>query len=347
MPRGRRALREVNIWPGFVDALASLVLAFVFVLLVFVVAQFTLSEVLTGRDAALKRLNRQVAELADMLSLEQKANTDLKTSIAQLSAELQSSNLKRDTLAGRLSELSGERDKLTEGLDQAQKTVAASKSALSAQEQLTAEAEKQVELLNQQIAALRQQLASIQQALDASDAANKKKDVQIVDLGKRLNLALAGKVEELARYRSEFFGRLREILGQRQDIRIVGDRFVFQSEVLFPSSSADLSQAGLETIAHLADSLKEIDPKIPNDIHWILEVDGFTDKRPIATARFPSNWELSSARATAVVKALIADGVAPEHLSAAGFGEFQPIDPADTDAAYAKNRRIELKLTQH
>ncbi|HUC63172.1 MAG TPA: peptidoglycan -binding protein [Alphaproteobacteria bacterium] len=347
MPRGRRALRDVNIWPGFVDALTSLVLAFIFVLLVFVVAQFTLSEVLTGRDAALKRLNRQVSELADMLSLERKANTDLKSSLAQLSAELQSSNLKRDTLASRLSELSGERDKLTEQLEAAQQSVAAGKSSLAAQEQLTSEAQKQVALLNEQLAALRDQLASIQQALDASEAANKKKDVQIVDLGKRLNVALAGKVEELARYRSQFFGQLRAILGARPDIRIVGDRFVFQSEVLFPSSSAELSPAGLQTIGSLASTLKQIEPKIPKDINWILEVDGFTDKRPISTVRFPSNWELSSARAIAVVKALVADGVPADHLSAAGFGEYQPIDPADTPAAYAKNRRIELKLTQH
>jgi chemotaxis protein MotB len=347
MPRGRRALREVNIWPGFVDALTSLVLAFIFVLLVFVVAQFTLSEVLTGRNAALKRLDRQVAELADMLNLERKANADLKTSLAQLSAELQSSNLKRDTLAARLSELSGERDKLTEQLEGTQKAISAGKSSLSAQEQLTLEAQKQVELLNQQLAALRDQLASIQQALEASEAANKKKDVQIVDLGKRLNVALAGKVEELSRYRSQFFGQLREILGNRPDIRIVGDRFVFQSEVLFPSGSAELSPSGQEAIGHLADSLKQIEPAIPKDINWILEVDGFTDRRPIATQHFPSNWELSTARATAVVKALIADGVPADHLSAAGFGEFQPIDPTDTPAAFAKNRRIELKLTQH
>lgn len=347
MPRGQRGLRTVNIWPGFVDALTSLVLAFIFVLLIFVIAQFTLSEVLTGRDAALKRLNRQVAELAEMLGLERKANADLRQSISELSAELQSSTLKRDTLAARLSEFSGERDKLTEQLNEAQKTIEGNKTELEAQEQLTARAQQQVELLNQQIAALRQQLAAIQQALEASETANKQKDVQIADLGKRLNVALASKVEELARYRSEFFGRLREILGNRQDIRIVGDRFVFQSELLFPTGSADLNAQGKATLKRFADTLKEIAPKIPPEIHWILEVDGYTDKRPIATSRFPSNWELSAARAISVVKFLSANGIPSERLSAAGFGEFQPIDPDDTEAAYAKNRRIEFKLTQH
>ena len=363
----RRQLRGINIWPGLVDALTSLVLAFIFVLLIFVVAQFTLSEVLTGRDEALKRLNRQVEELAEMLNLERKANADLRISVAQLSAELQSSTLKRDTLATRLSELTAERDKLNEqlgtansradsavqesdrakdALDAALKTIESDKAALDAQKKLSDEAQAQVELLNRQIAALRDQLAAIEQALEASEAANKQKDVQIADLGKRLNLALAGKVEELARYRSEFFGRLREILGNRQDIRIVGDRFVFQSEVLFPTASADLNPQGEQTLRRLADTLKEITPKIPQQINWILEVDGYTDKRPITTSRFPSNWELSTARATAVVKFLAANGVAPEHLSATGFGEFQPIDSADNESAYAKNRRIEFKLTQ-
>ncbi len=387
MPLARRSkLRDANVWPGFVDALTSLILAIIFVLLIFTIAQFTLSEVLSGRDAALKRLNHQVEELADMLNLERKANADLRLSVAQLSAELQSSTLKRDTLSARLSELSSERDKLTEQLSaanseagqaksqlaEALKTIEGDKAtldeksqelakleqdiavlrslrqdleakvlqgqqALDAEKQVSSEAQKQVELLNRQLLALRDQLAETQ---------NKQKDVQIADLGKRLNVALAGKVEELARYRSEFFGRLREILGNRSDIRIVGDRFVFQSEVLFPTASADLSPDGRQTLSHLADSLKQIAAEIPPTIHWILEVDGYTDKRPISTPRFPSNWELSTARATAVVKFLAENGIPPEHLAAAGFGEYQPIDNGNTEAAYAKNRRIELKLTQ-
>ncbi len=374
MPLSRRRLRSVNIWPGFVDALTSLILALIFVFVVFVVAQFTLSEVLSGRDEALRRLNRQIEELAQMLDLERKASADLRQSVAQLSAELQSSILKRDTLSARLSELSTERDKLTQELQGAQtateeKTkelaqleqdvavlrslrqdleakVLQGQQTLEAEKQVSTEAQRQVELLNRQLLALREQLAAIEKALEVAEAENKEKDVQIADLGRRLNVALAGKVEELARYRSEFFGKLREILGERNDIRIVGDRFVFQSEVLFPTASDELNPEGEKTLRRLADTLKEIAPKIPSDIHWVLEVDGYTDKRPISTARFPSNWELSTARATAVVKFLVASGISPEHVSATGFGEFQPIDPGTTEAAYAKNRRIEFKLTQ-
>jgi chemotaxis protein MotB len=374
VPLSRRRLRSVNIWPGFVDALTSLILALIFVFVVFVVAQFTLSEVLSGRDEALRRLNRQIEELAQMLDLERKASADLRQSVAQLSAELQSSILKRDTLSARLSELSTERDKLTQELQGAQTTteektkelaqleqdvavlrslrqdleakVLQGQQTLEAEKQVSTEAQRQVELLNRQLLALREQLAAIEKALEVAEAENKQKDVQIADLGRRLNVALAGKVEELARYRSEFFGKLREILGERSDIRIVGDRFVFQSEVLFPTASDELNPEGEKTLRRLADTLKEIAPKIPPDLHWVLEVDGYTDKRPISSARFPSNWELSTARATAVVKFLVANGISPEHVSATGFGEFQPIDPGTTEAAYAKNRRIEFKLTQ-
>ena len=405
MSRANRQLRTVNIWPGFVDALTSLIIAIVFVLLIFMIAQFTLSELLTGRDEALRQLNRKFSEMAEMLSLERKANADLRLSIAQLSAELQSSVLKRDTLASRLSEVTAERDKLNEALvalkgraDKAEtglldyekikseladalKTISSNKAllddktrqlaillqdiavlkslrqelegkleesqqALSSEHQVSTESQHQLELLNRQLLALREQLTQVEQALEISEKANKEKDVQITDLGNRLNVALAGKVEELARYRSEFFGRLREILGERQDIRIVGDRFVFQSEVLFPSGSADLDPAGSDKLKQLADTLRKIAPEIPQNINWILEIDGYTDRKPISSARFPSNWELSTARATAVVKYLIQQGIPAEHLAATGYGEFQPVDTADTDEARAKNRRIELKLTQ-
>ncbi len=170
--------------------------------------------------------------------------------------------------------------------------------------------------------------------------------MQIADLGKRLNAALASKVQELASYRSEFFGRLREILGDRPDIRIVGDRFVFQSEVLFTPGNADLGPDARHELDLLAGALRAIAPKIPAEIPWVLRVDGHTDKRPISTAQFPSNWELSTARATAVVKYLIEQGLSADHLAAAGFGEFQPIDAGSSDEAYRKNRRIEFKLTE-
>jgi chemotaxis protein MotB len=205
----------------------------------------------------------------------------------------------------------------------------------------------QVELLNQQIAALRTQIAALEDALDASEKKDRESNAKIADLGRRLNVALARRVQELNRYRSDFFGRLREILADRKNIRIVGDRFVFQSEVLFPSGSDQINEAGQVEMKKLADALIDLQKEIPPEINWVLRVDGHTDNIPLSgNGRFRDNWELSSARAIAVVKFLIANGVPANRLVAAGFGEFQPLDPSDTDEARAKNRRIELKLTE-
>ncbi len=216
---------------------------------------------------------------------------------------------------------------------------------LASQRKLTDNAQFQVELLNRQIAALRSQLARIERALQISETKAKEQKTVIANLGKRLNLALAGKVEELQRYRSEFFGRLRKLLGDQPGIRVEGDRFVFQSEVLFASGSAEIGERGKARLGQLADTLIKLAAKIPKDLPWILRVDGHTDKVPIHTAEFPSNWELSTARAISVVRYLISRGVPPDRLAAAGFGEFQPIDPHDNEAALRRNRRIELKLT--
>ena len=183
--------------------------------------------------------------------------------------------------------------------------------------------------------------ARLNAALDAADAKAKDQQAQIVDLGQKLNRALASKVEELARYRSEFFGKLREALAGQRDVQIVGDRFVFQSEVLFPSGSAQLQPAGEKQLAEVAQRLIEIASRIPKDINWVLQVDGHTDDKPINNVVFPSNWELSAARAIAVVKFLHSQGIPNERLVAAGYGEYQPLSAIDT----ARNRRIELKLT--
>jgi chemotaxis protein MotB len=214
--------------------------------------------------------------------------------------------------------------------------------------QMTSQSEAQVALLNQQILAMRDQLAALAATLEASEQKSKEQQVQIADLGSKLNSALASKVEELARYRSEFFGRLREALGDRQDIRIVGDRFVFQSEVLFGSGSADIGQAGRDQLDTLATTLILIMNDIPSDINWVLRVDGHTDKRPITSTSglYPSNWELSTARAIAVVKYLASKGIPENRMAAAGFAEFSPLDPGDGEDAYTRNRRIEFKLDQ-
>jgi chemotaxis protein MotB len=213
-------------------------------------------------------------------------------------------------------------------------------------EELSTEAQKRVELLNQQILALRRQLAEISEALEIAETKARDQGVQIAELGRRLNTALASKVQELARYRSEFFGRLREILGDREDIQIVGDRFVFQSEVFFDSGSAELGQDGRDQLDVLATTLILLLPEIPKEIDWVLRIDGHTDDRPISSPQFPSNWELSTARAVAVVKYLAGRGIPADRLAAAGFGEFRPIDASGSEDGRRKNRRIEIKLDQ-
>jgi chemotaxis protein MotB len=219
-------------------------------------------------------------------------------------------------------------------------------AALSAEQQMSRAARAQVEELSSQIAALRQQLAQIAAALDASEAKTKDQQTQIADLGRRLNIALASKVQELARYRSEFFGRLREIIGDRPDIRVVGDRFVFQSEVLFAPGSADLTAPAKHRLDPVIAALRAISEKIPPDINWVLRIDGHTDRRPISNDQFASNWELSAARAISVVRYAVAQGIPANRLAAAGFADNQPLDPGDGEEAYRRNRRIELKLTE-
>jgi chemotaxis protein MotB len=218
---------------------------------------------------------------------------------------------------------------------------------LDDEKQVSQRALSQVELLNQQISALRKQIAALESALDISEKRDDAANAKIADLGKRLNVALAQRVQELNRYRSDFFGRLREILSDRENIRIVGDRFVFQSEVLFSSGGAEINDAGQAEMAKLADAIQQLETEIPEEINWVLRVDGHTDNVPLSgNGRYRDNWELSSARATSVVKFLIAQGVTPRRLVAAGFGEFQPLVEGDTDSARSRNRRIELKLTE-
>ena len=478
--------RSTNIWPGFVDALATLLMVIIFLLLIFVLAQFFLGQALSGRDSALQRLETQVSELADLLSLEKLANKNLTANLAQISEQLQSSVTDRDDLnaaVGLLRTAVGERQakmdkmfsqilsdkeelrrqnleitslgqdvdalralraeletqvanlatraamlrdvinkerdvradieqKLSRTVDQLDATTdklsnierelldskgaisitvealemikhaqaktkeelkaskAAHQSTLSqlntsnqlvgdaqsaldtvrktllAERDLSKSARAKIALLNQQMSALRRQLANLEQALEVSEKLSKEQKTQIFNLGKRLNAALASKLQELSRYRSEFFGRLRDVLGRQKGVRIVGDRFVFQSEVLFDKGSAEIGKPGQAQLIALAATLRNIADKIPKGIDWVLRVDGHTDSDPINTVRFPSNWELSSARAIAVVQSLITNGLPPNRLVAAGFGKFQPIDQKTDEIAKRRNRRIELKLTQ-
>ncbi|MDE2446442.1 MAG: peptidoglycan -binding protein [Alphaproteobacteria bacterium] len=336
----RRRAEEAPYWPGFVDAMAQLLLVITFLLSVFMIAQFLLARQISGQDSALGQLRAQIAELTQLLALEKAGKAD---SDAQLLALTDDLNAQKAKTADLLAGLAAENSK---GLN-AGSTITGLQTSLDAEKKISSDALAKVELLNQQIAAMRRQLAQISALLDDSEARNRTADTQIADLGRRLNTALAQKVQELSKYRSEFFGRLRQILSQRSDILVVGDRFVFQAEVLFPKGNAELNDAGKAEMVKLADAIKQLEKEIPADLPWVLRVDGHTDSDPILiAAKFASNWELSAARAIAVVKFLISQGVAPEHLVAAGFGEFQPLAPGNTEEAKSENRRIELKLTE-
>lgn len=338
--KSRRRERGVDYWPGFVDALSTLLLAIMFLLTVFVLAQFLLSREITGRDEVLNRLNSQIAELTELLALEKGNTQDVEDQLANLQSSLATAEADRSRLQQLLNQGTG-------NSSAANARIGELTNQLNQEQQLSARAASQVELLNQQIAALRAQIAAIEQALQASEAKDASSQAQISDLGRRLNVALAQRVQELNRYRSDFFGRLREILSDRENIRIVGDRFVFQSEVLFPVGGNELDPAGRVEMDKLAAALLDLAKEIPAEINWVLRVDGHTDNSPLSgSGRYRDNWELSSARATSVVKYLISKGVPANRLVAAGFGEFQPIAQGDTPDARSQNRRIELKLTE-
>jgi chemotaxis protein MotB len=337
LARGRRE-RGVDYWPGFVDALSTLLLGIIFLLTIFAVVQFFLTQEVTGKDTALARLSARIAQLSELLSLEKTSKVSLEEQLAQLRASLAGSEGERDRYKGLYEGLGG-------GDGGAQGKVTELTGKLDAEKQISLRALAQIEVLNQQIAALRRQLGALEQALEVSEKKDRESQTRIADLGQRLNLALAQRVQELSRYRSDFFGRLRSILGNRPDIRIVGDRFVFQSEVFFDTGQAVLKPEGRAELDKVASVLLDLNRQIPADIAWVLRVDGHTDVRPIAGGT-RTNWDLSAARAIAVVQYLIGKAMPPQRLVAAGFGEFQPIDPGTTEEAYSRNRRIELKLTE-
>ncbi len=336
--RARRPART-DYWPAFVDVMTNLLLVFVFLLSIFALVQFFLNQEISGRDTVLQQLNAQIAELTELLALEKASKGEISDSLSVLQASLAAAESERDKLRSLL-------DSDTAASASATDRITALTSNLEAEKQVSQRALSQVELLNQQIAALRRQITALEGALDVSETRDRESQTKIADLGSRLNVALAQRVQELSRFRSDFFGRLREVLGNRPDVRIVGDRFVFQSEVFFAPGQATLQPEGRSEMDKLALALTELQGKIPTDIPWVLRVDGHTDNRPISSPQFPSNWALSASRAISVVQYLISKGIPAQRLVAAGFGEFQPIDPADTDDARSRNRRIELKLTE-
>ena len=426
----RREQRSTNIWPGFVDALATLLMVIIFLLMIFVLAQFFLTQEISGQDEALRKLKIEVTDLTNILALERKTNTSLLQDLTQISAELQASVQNQDSLSQKLNALEQKSLETTTNLRRALKTIMNQEIALKEsvrvandratsmlknkvqvkelkkdidllralrsslikeanelqvqlklaknnnaelqqdlkklskerntaqtnsknserllieEKQISAHARAQMSLLNEQLMALRRQLDNLNKSLVTYENDIKEKDIQIFALGKRLNVALASKVKELNKYRSEFFGKLRELIDRTSGIRVVGDRFVFQSEVLFTKGSAELGLSGKEQLNRIGRILLDISIQIPKEIDWVLRVDGHTDSDPISTSLFPSNWELSTGRAISVVKHLIAAGLPPNRLIAAGFGEFSVLDTRKDEIAKRRNRRIELKLTQ-
>ena len=423
----RSRTQETNIWPGFVDALAALLMVIIFVLMIFIVAQFYLTQLLSGRDDDLAKLQGQILELGELLSIERTTNTKLANNIDRLNESLVIATTKQETLNSKISELiilneslggqvnilTAERDALDENLKLSQSSLAVSQTDLEGALQQLKNIETELEAktlqnkqtkkeldgtrklsllmqsdldeardllqkiiiklskeklhlvnlkelnkelnakyststnqLNAQILALKREMMNLNDILKKSEMENELKNVKIVDLGRKLNRALASRVQELAKFRSEFFGRLQDVLKNRRDIRTVGDRFVFQSEVLFASGASDIATAGKKELAQLARTLNSIAPNIPKKINWILQIEGHTDHIPISNKRFQNNWELSAARAISVVEFLIGQGVPADRLSAAGYGEFQPLDKRRDEIGNRRNRRIEMKLTQ-
>ncbi len=334
--------RTVNIWPGFVDALAALLMVIIFLLLIFSIGQFYLSDALTGKEKTLVKLDRQVIHLAELLALEKTASEGLQESIGELKSQLALKSKSNELLQADVDLLMEMRDQLESDVAKLITSSQENDAAFRAEQEVSAKSLAQVEILNRQIKALRTQLGTVSKALglelDVESAS-------VESLAEKLNVALAEKAQELARYRSDFFGRLREVLGENPNIQVVGDRFVLQSELFFESGSAELGEKGKAQVKKLSETLNNVSANIPTDIDWIVRIDGHTDRRSINTEEYPSNWELSTARALAIVRYMITQDVPAKRLAATGFGEFHPLDDEKTEAAYTKNRRIEIKLT--
>jgi chemotaxis protein MotB len=420
----RRNQQTPNVWPGYVDALSSLLMVVIFVVMIFTIVQMILGEVITGQESELSTLHQQITELTRALGIERANNQELTTQVSELSMladslqterqDLEERNqalraqsakdeeeLKRQLLyiasyqediaalkkmrdkleqeVGRLAANLDEKNALVGNLrdrsqsleaklaEQQERTVLAQrevddskiriqalnaligqqKDALASQKELSASARSEIVLLNQRIKRLQNQLEEIQLALESAEQENRDKQAQIKDLGERLNIELAREVNKLKRYRSDFFGRLQAVLSDVPFVKIEGDRFVFQAELLFDSGSAALQEKGKAHLAKLAEVLKEVSAAIPSDLNWILRIDGHTDRVPITKGDSPyrSNWELSTARALAVVRFLADQGIPEKRMAATGFSKFHPLDPRDTAEAYQRNRRIEIKLT--
>ena len=363
-------------WPGFVDALSSLLMVIIFVLMIFVLSQFFLSQKMNGQDEALVKLKTNLIELSELLSIERNVTIELTSSLTIfenkiniIQSKLEQEKIKNDNNKEKLQEnektirLSKFKiSELEEILNKKIEEVLNSKNTILSLENNLQKRKSEVEIktdtlkankeeINKLTAAsiqLRNKLSQIQTLLTAYKAKDKKDNVKTLNIGKDLNSALARRVEELQKFKSEFFGRVKELIKDRPEIKIVGDRFVFQSEVLFSVGSVEIGQKGQLEMVTLASTLVEIEKSLPTDIDWILQIEGHTDNLPVKEGQtYKDNWELSTKRALSVLRFLIKQGINPSRLSASGYGSFQPIDINNNADARKKNRRIEMTITQN
>lgn len=341
----RRSRSSTNVWPGYVDALSALLMLVIFVLMVYVVSQLYLSQTLSDRNSQLVRLNARLSELSELLGLEKDKTAAMEDQMASLQNDYSNSLNRNDALVSQLENTREQLMQQTANADAQAERLASMEQSLADKEEMSASQQAMILRLSNQIASLQGQLREIAAALKLQKNLTAEKESQLKQVSQRLNTLLAERVNQLEQYQSEFFSRLRDILASNDNIRVVGDRFLLPSELLFASGSAELGAEGKRELDKLAGVLLDVVNKIPDDVDWILRVDGHTDIIPINTPKFPSNWELSTARAVAVVRYLAAQGVPEKRMVAAGFGEFFPVAEGTSPEALQKNRRIELKLT--
>ncbi len=348
-----RPTNEYNFWPSFVDALSTLLIVVLFFLLLFVLAHFFMGRNLDTKNSEIDQLNRHLENLAFELSTQQQINQGLTEKLRnqreeaqKLSEEITGLKDEQTKTLAQIALLEADIKALTLRKRELENETSQKSARIKEEQKISQEAKAHLAVLTAQTEKLTKELEKLSALLDQAEEKDKKQKAQIADLGKKLNRALAAKASELSSYRSEFFGTLRKVLKDRDDFRIEGDRFVFQSELFFKSGSAFLEDKGKKQLNILARTLKELQKKIPSKIPWVLRVDGHTDNVPIHNELYSSNWQLSANRAIAVVQYLIEQGVPPRYLVAAGFGQHQPIDKRNTEAARRKNRRIEFKLTE-
>ena len=353
MRASRKNLYEVNIWTGFVDVLGTLLIVTIFTVLISTVTQIYFNDQLEIKRGEISSLDNQITNLANQLSLLNTEKKKIDKSFATLTIEYKDLNKQKNKLDEELSKSQYNLKIKDKELDQIINERSSLLGKIQKQNEdlkdLSEVKEKnslEIFELNRNVEKLNNRLEELSKLLISAEEEDRKKKIKIENLGKKLNQALAGKLQELSEYQSIFFKKIKEALGDRKDIKVEGDRFIFPSEIFFESGSDIIQAEGIKKLSDIAKSLNEISEKIPSKIDWVLRIDGHTDKIPINNEKFNSNWHLSSSRAINIVKLLIENGISPNRLVAAGFGEHSPLLNQENEEAYKKNRRIEIKLTR-